>query len=291
MNNQQYQDIAHFASNYNNKPTSHNSLFQYIVNAPQRSKKKQDLLEAALKKLVMGYTAEPADNWAALVLPYVENIDNWQNTCEAFLQNDNNPDFQYIKVTPSTSRAIAFVNYVIRTVETLKFTIEWETKDQASKSNYLTSLFTQSQDLTDTTIPERKKARKKFVVEHSKLMAARIHLLMLYHSFGVNILLDPFWDIPTKPPTYKRDFLQLSTLLAAHPPSRAFRIDNHTRYLTAEEDERNKDIQELPCNVASMQPGFDTIVGLLDALCGDDIVSDYIESFLNRFPPSFTLSL
>ena len=37
---------------------------------------------------------------------------------------------QHIKVTPSISHAITFVNYVIRTIETLKFIIKWETQDQ-----------------------------------------------------------------------------------------------------------------------------------------------------------------
>ena len=99
-------------------------------------------------------------------------------------------------------------------------------------------------------------------------------LSLLSLQFGTNLLLDPFWNIPSKSPTYKPAFLQHSTLLAADPPSHTFYINNCTRY-----------------SVVSMQPRFDTTIGLLDVPCSDEVVLDHIESFLNKFSSSFTSTL
>ncbi|KAF9009465.1 hypothetical protein BDQ17DRAFT_1348150 [Cyathus striatus] len=257
--------------------------------------------DEAIIHLLVGYE-KPADNaeWGRLFAPYISLQSPWSTIIEELLLNDEEEDKmsrlsvreQYVVDYPSSERAAAFIGFVVRTIETLKLAIEWETHDNSSagrkwKQKYVLQMMltehpTFKEEYTNDDGELNVSARvsqstnlvhKKFKKRHEKFVTHRNLLLLLYNIAGVSLLLDPFWNVPSEKG-------------GGRLPFRTSSLRPLLEHLVG--DIPLLETTGQPCTKAKHASDLEVLKGILDTLVidGTTTVSDYVQHFVDKFPPS-----
>ncbi|KAJ7437134.1 hypothetical protein B0H11DRAFT_2294558 [Mycena galericulata] len=172
---------------------------------------------------------------------------------------------QSLSLQPALDKGVQFVDYVLRTIELLKFIRLWTSRDEDRKwkSTYLDNACRID---NEPLYLEREAA--------SPGTPARAALDSQIEQLGPGLFLDPTWDAvgvsASKAPKRSTKFYALSTYLCDHLP---------------EVEIADSSGSTLPYPVTTYTQNADSLYRVLWILSGSREVPDYVQQFLTDFPP------
>ncbi|KAG6826717.1 hypothetical protein H0H92_014730 [Tricholoma furcatifolium] len=177
------------------------------------------------------YDGDPAQWRQTLASASAEQTD-WIKLCQESTENEGKLLYteQILETLSIAHSANAFVCYVLRTIQILKFTITWTSRDtkpggKSWKHDHIEEAFkhAERQLLAQCAAVGNQSARyqalnkqiqrcrKSYHNAHGKIISSRKDLLWLYRTFGATVLLDRAWDTidttrSNKPTNHTRNF-------------------------------------------------------------------------------------
>ncbi|KAG6883923.1 hypothetical protein C0993_002815 [Termitomyces sp. T159_Od127] len=232
---------------------------------------------------------------------------SWERICTASTHNDNTNTgsdrllhTQQVLASLSTSQSgNNFVGYVLRTIQTLKFSIQWSDLNQQPrgktiKSQYIIGAFNlEHQELYEkvselysknkqnnheykTLKKEYDRKLEKFRKDHARIIYIRKAILTLYQTFGPIILLDPAWDTlnGSEPKNHTLEFTEIINLLCENCP-----------VYTGALDDPVFDDESLLIPVMTFETCFTSLFHILVNLSSTPIAK-YVCQFIATNPPT-----
>ncbi|KAJ7641262.1 hypothetical protein FB45DRAFT_1000020 [Roridomyces roridus] len=280
-------------------PTMDAQDFRRLLLHPQKFQNAAERENSGVQRL-FGPHSDTPDAWTDALTDLLTERLSWHDLCRQPDDADAEPEERLLTVfkltllkrlsnAPNLDKAVFFVDYVIRTIDVLKFVHLWKShhSDKSWKTRYLNAACRHEhaelharRNACPAGSPDRleldadlTKAEKKFHNQHSRLLKRRKEVAKLYQHFGPGVLLDPTWDTINadgSPITRSPLFPKLVDYVCDNIPD-------------SDLDENFK----MPYPAAGTYlPNADSLYHILWNLTGSTVVSEYVKDYIEENPPN-----
>ncbi|KAJ7918308.1 hypothetical protein B0H13DRAFT_2321475 [Mycena leptocephala] len=261
-----------------------------LDNAPRHGAAAED---DALRRVFAGFE-DTKEGWVEALEQLLVDRKDWVDICQRSTDNDREPRLdqrllvthKLLSLQPALDQGVFFVDFVLRTIDILKFIWNWVnlSKKKKWKTEYLDAAFQHDfselhhkRDIAPAGSQQRcdldkeiKDSCKKWRRNHGHAIKERKNLALMYHNFGPAVFLDRFWDTVGSS--------------ASIPTRRSVHFHQICEHITANLPNCEADVP-LPSTILTYQRNFESLYRILEILTGSDDVPEYVRTFVEENPP------